>query len=194
MTKGMFSGSNYRVDRDPDEKYLARCLTQLRQMDAPLEGWRCIDMYDITGDDWVAGNHNDMFTCELCRCSRVRFIHVMNHDQFDGDIHVGCICAGVMEGDTLAAKNRERKFKNRNKRKQNFIKRKWRDSHGDSKTLLYREKLIRICRDFDDPSQFIVIFDGRGEVEYKGKPITNFLSAVYAAFDLADPIQDIYAN
>lgn len=44
-------------------------------------------------------DHIDLFTCELCDCSQVRFVHVMRHDEYFETVSVGCICAGIMEGD-----------------------------------------------------------------------------------------------
>jgi hypothetical protein len=105
-----------KVENGVDSAYIARCHKVLREWGAPLSDWYCIHVYDMADDD---GEIYDLATCELCGCSKVRYVHVMRHDLYFEDIEVGCICAGIMEGDILAAKDRERLMKNRAKRKQN---------------------------------------------------------------------------
>lgn len=50
------------------------------------------------------------FKCELCGCNDVRYIHVMENEDFPYELQVGCICAGIMEDDILAAQERDRKI------------------------------------------------------------------------------------
>jgi hypothetical protein len=100
--------------KDPDEKYIARCYRKLREYNAPLSGWYCVKVIDVADDGM------DTAECELCGCRKVRYIHVMRHEDYFDDFRVGCICAGIMEGDILKAKDRERIFRNRRKRKENF--------------------------------------------------------------------------
>ena len=45
----------------------------------------------------------------------------MVHEDYFDVVIVGCICAGIMEGDILRAKERDRLMKNRSKRRKNFI-------------------------------------------------------------------------
>ena len=91
---------NVKTDADNrDKAYYARCINELKKWGAPLDGWRCIGVEDVREDDPEA----DLFECELCGCSNVRFVHVMDHDLYFEEVRVGCICAGVMEGDILKA-------------------------------------------------------------------------------------------
>ena len=76
-----------------DSAYIARCHKVLREWGAPLSDWHCVYVYDMADDD---GGVYDLATCELCGCSKVRYVHVMRHDQYFEDIEVGCICAGIM--------------------------------------------------------------------------------------------------
>lgn len=108
-----------------DSAYVRRCQKRLQEWGAPLSGWYCDYIYDVA-DEEEDPDHIDLFTCELCGCSQVRFVHVMRHDEYFETVSVGCICAGIMEGDILAARERERLMKNRAKRKRNFPNRQWR--------------------------------------------------------------------
>ena len=87
--------------------YLAKCLRRLKEWGAPLEDWRCVDLIDMCeGDD--EDTSPTFAKCDLCDCHKVRFVHVMDHPLYLEEVRVGCICAGIMEGDVLAAKERER--------------------------------------------------------------------------------------
>ena len=183
------------MDNDPKEKmadgrkdksYFARSQKILREWGAPLSGWHCQEAYDVREDDMEAPLH----TCELCGCRKVRFVHVMRHPDYFEDVAVGCICAGVMEGDILAARERERLMRNRSKRKRSFPGRKWEQtSHGWR--LTYHGEQILIGRSRRNPKHLGVKCRGKCIWTYKGKPIRNFLSAAYAAFNLVDPIPEV---
>lgn len=103
-----------------DSAYVRRCQKRLQEWGAPSPAgiviiftmWQMKRQIPITST-W--------FTCELCDCSQVRFVHVMRHDEYFETVSVGCICAGIMEGDILAAREREPLMKNRANRKRNFL-------------------------------------------------------------------------
>ncbi len=52
----------------------------------------------------------------------------------------------------------------------------------------YRNKFLRI---WTTDNGYLVFADTRMTRSYKGKPIRDFYSAIYAAFDLADPVEDL---
>ena len=74
-----------------------------------MERWYCLEVIDVREDDPEA----PLWTCELCGCDRVRFVHVMDNPLYFEPVRVGCICAGIMEGNILAAEERERQMRNR---------------------------------------------------------------------------------
>ena len=170
------------------EAYIARCQKTLNAWGAPLSGWYCIEVIDIADDD---GEVIEFATCELCGCKKVRYIHVMQHDRFFENLEVGCICAGVMEGDIIAARERERRMKNRARRKRNFPRRKWRETGYGNYCLTYKGKRIFINRSRYNRNCYGVWCCGESVWSYKNRPIDNFLSAAYAAFDLVDPIEEV---
>lgn len=169
--------------KDPDEKYIARCYRKLREYNAPLSGWYCVKVIDVADDGM------DTAECELCGCRKVRYIHVMRHEDYFDDFRVGCICAGIMEGDILKAKDRERIFRNRRKRKENFPGRKWKTLPNGNYHLRYHDQSVFINRTGN--GGFYVRCGNNTSYRYKGRPIDNFLSAAYAAFDLADPEENV---
>ena len=170
--------------KKPDKRFIARCIKQLKEWGAPTSGWECIDVIDVKEDDWDA----PYSTCELCGCSNVRYEHVMEHQDYFETITVGCICAGIMEGDILRAKERERKMKNRAKRKKSFIERPWSKLIRNVYQRTHRGRHIRIV---DHSGSFSVYVDGQVGLVYKGKPLRDFLSAQYLAFEMADPVKEV---
>ena len=171
-----------------DSAYVRRCQKRLQEWGAPLSGWYCDYIYDVA-DEEEDSDHIELFTCELCDCTQVRFVHVMRHDEYFETVSVGCICAGIMEGDILAARERERLMKNRAKRKRNFPRRQWRKNWYGNYQLTYQGRKVFINN--KGGNRYSVYVDGRTAWSYKGKPLDNFVLAAYAAFELADPIERI---
>ena len=171
------------------EQYKARCIKRLKEWGAPLEGWYCDRMYDVADDDESPDNVV-LTTCELCDCASVRYVHVMRNPDYFEDVEVGCICAGIMEGDILAAKERDNELKNRARRKRNFPRRKWHRTCNGNLCLTYRGKKIYINKS-QYGNGYGVRCGNQSVWKYKGRPIDNFLSAAYAAFELADPVDEV---
>ncbi len=169
------------------EAYKARCMKRLKEWGAPVSEWECLYMYDVVEDEEDEAYSVDLFTCELCDCSQVRYVHVMHHRDYFENVGMGCVCAGIMEGNILAAKERDRAVKNRAKRKSNYLKREWRWRDNGNYTLSYKNHWLRIMPSKFKNGGFGVLCNGNRVWRYKGKTITNFLSAVHVAFDIVDP-------
>ncbi|MBV8076423.1 MAG: hypothetical protein JO284_08500 [Planctomycetaceae bacterium] len=71
--------------------------------DLPHKGWLCVDLVD---------HEEPEFACEMCGNPEVRYEHVMAHPDVPGTIGAGCVCAGHMEEDDRAARERERVARN----------------------------------------------------------------------------------
>lgn len=167
------------------ENYKKRCIKRLKAWNAPVSGWECINMYDIVAekdDDDAA-----LATCELCGCTQVRFVHVMQHQCYFENLEVGCVCSGIMDGDILAAIERERLMKNRMARRKRFVKRQWQYEPNGTYTLWHKHHRIMINLTRFGFEEYTVVCQDHRVNHYKGKRITSFLSAIYAAFDLVDP-------
>ena len=110
--------------------HISKCIKRLKEWNAPLTGWRCEKVVDVREDeeDIPLGMTSPLSNCELCDCNTVRYEHWMVNDLYFEPVIVGCICAGIMEGNIMAAKDREREIRNRQKRRRNFVKRRWVES------------------------------------------------------------------
>jgi hypothetical protein len=91
------------------------------QAGVPHRGWSCVDIYD-DGEDGEELHR----VCEMCETQLIRYVHVMQHPDWEGKLEVGCVCAGNMEEDYEGAKRREVDFKNWSARRRNWLGRRWR--------------------------------------------------------------------
>jgi hypothetical protein len=82
--------------------------------DIPHKGWSNVDVEDMG---------EPCFECELCGYPEVRFVHVMVNPEYTGELRVGCVCAGHLEGDYTAAKDRERGARNAASRRDRLARR-----------------------------------------------------------------------
>jgi hypothetical protein len=96
------------------------------QSDVPHRGWTCVDVEDL-GEPSA--------TCEMCEVMRIRYVHHMEHLQYDDVLRVGCVCAEHMEGDYVGPRRREAALKNRLKRRQRFVDREWNRSRAGNEYL-----------------------------------------------------------
>jgi len=86
----------------------------------PHKGWSCIDTEDLG---------EPLETCEMCESHSIRYVHVMAHPDYPGELRCGCVCAGNMEQDSAAAYERETTMKNAVRRRLAWPLRKaWRRS------------------------------------------------------------------
>src|SRR5262249_17023418 len=72
-------------------------------------------------------DEEDHAICEMCEVQSIRYVHVMTHPLYP-DLRCGCVCAGHMEEDYAAARQREHQFKLRQARRSRWLTRRWRCS------------------------------------------------------------------
>jgi hypothetical protein len=90
------------------------------QSGVPHRGWRCVDYYDTferIGEDQYE-------TCQMCETVTIRYVHVMEHNEYVEQLECGCVCAENMELDKLAPRHREKKMRGRAARRGKFADRK----------------------------------------------------------------------
>lgn len=85
----------------------------------PHSGWYVVDYYKLDDREHL---------CEMCERQMVMFVHVMRNDRYPEDLKVGCVCAGHMESDLEGARQREVRYRNKRKRRDNWLSRRWQNS------------------------------------------------------------------
>jgi hypothetical protein len=94
-----------------------------RQPGVPHRGWVCTGIEDL-GEPAA--------TCEMCEVQTITYVHTMWHPDYPHPLDCGCICAGHMEQDLVAAREREAAVKRRGARRSRWLHRHWRTSrHGN---------------------------------------------------------------
>ena len=117
---------------DELKKKLAESPNLWKRDDVPHSGWTCTGVTDLGAPVGI---------CEMCGYQIIRYVHHMIHPAYH-PLDVGCVCAGKMEGDIEKARKRENGLKNKEARRNNFIKRKWKTSKNGNQYLKIKDHII----------------------------------------------------
>jgi len=104
------------------------------QPDVPHKGWHCIDVQDLR-EDGSSAEETEYATCQMCGNERVRFVHVMEHPEWDGTMYTGCVCAEKLSDDYVGPRKRETTLRNRAARRARWLTRNWRRSRKGNSFL-----------------------------------------------------------
>jgi hypothetical protein len=127
-----------------------------------------------------------IWTSGLERLNNMRYVHIMGHPDYEGQLKVGCICAGKMENDYMAPRKRENDLRNRHKRMMNFLRREWEYRSNGNMVLKYKGQYITIMPSKFNLCHYGVIY-GRSSIwSYREKKINNIETAKLAAFNVFD--------
>ena len=80
--------------------------------EVPHKGWTCTDVEDMEEPSEI---------CEMCETQEIRYVHVMTHPKYPGELRCGVICAGQMERDLVGAYRREAELKKRTRRRERDV-------------------------------------------------------------------------
>lgn len=151
----------------------------------PHKGWTEIGMEDL-GEEIEPGEEIKYKQCEMCGNERIRYVHILSHPEYPGEIHVGCDCAERMTEDYVNPDKNERNLRNRVNRKRNFMKQVW---HINPRTgnyvLRYKGENITIMRSRYG-SGWGVIYANKSYWQYNGRKINDLHTAKLVAFNFFD--------
>jgi hypothetical protein len=85
----------------------------------PHKGWTCVNIEDRGEPDAV---------CEVCATQAIRYVHYMQHPEYQEVLGAGCVCAGKMADDYEGAQRREADLRNAAQRRLRWLSRKWKES------------------------------------------------------------------
>ncbi len=109
-----------------------------KREDVPHEGWECTGIVDLG---------EPVGTCRMCGHQIIRYVHIMRHPNYHRTIGAGCVCAGRMEGNPAAARERETNFKNRQKRLETFMALPRKRSRNGHEYVKYHGEIITLLED-----------------------------------------------
>jgi len=108
-------------------------------VDVPHKGWSCIDVEDL-GEPSA--------TCEMCETQTIRYVHRMQHPEYrHGVLACGCICAGFMEEDREAPREREAELRSRASKRSRWLRRAWRVSQRGNDYLKLDGTVVVVFRE-----------------------------------------------
>ncbi len=157
----------------------------------PHKGWEYVGVIDL-GEDVCEGDPIPYESCEMCDQEKIRYVHILKHPDYVGEIHVGCDCASKMIEGYVSPTEIEKGLRNRTNRRKNFMKQKWilKPENGNY-TLKYKGEYITIMRS-KFGSGWGVAFKGQFIWDYQGKKILDFNTAKIVAFSLFDELYESY--
>ena len=129
----------------------------------PHKGWKEIGIEDL-GEDLESGDDVEYEQCEMCGQEKIRYVHILQHPNFNGELRVGCVCAERMTDDYINPQKTERELKNRLNRKKNFMRREWQERNQGKYVLRYKgENITIIYKDYLLPQEIGIITKGKGD-------------------------------
>jgi hypothetical protein len=125
---------------------VARTMHLWSEADFPRKEWRCIGVDDLK-DNAAADGDFEYGVCEACGKERIRFVHYMTHEAYPRVIATGCMCAGRLEEDVAAPRERELKAERRAGRRSRWLSRKWKRSKNGGTYLRIEGFVVGTCAD-----------------------------------------------
>jgi hypothetical protein len=95
--------------------------SHLNNPEVPQEDWRCMEVADILEQHT---GKRDML-CEMCGKETIRFVHIMEHDNFDEVLGVCISCAEAMTGDTVNPRQVEDKVRRKSGARDRWLAGHW---------------------------------------------------------------------
>ncbi|MHB9140402.1 MAG: hypothetical protein ACYC25_00815 [Paludibacter sp.] len=112
----------------------------------PHKGWRLINVIDIREDGQSEWDTN-YESCMMCGNEKIRYVHIVSHDEVAEEFSVGCNCAARMTDDYVNPERREAELRNRANRRINWSKKQWKYSKSDNLFLNYENHFLLVFKD-----------------------------------------------
>ncbi len=117
-----------------------------KQSNIPHKGWHLIDVIDIR-EDGQSEHETDYEACMMCGNERIRYVHIVEHQEVNEEFRVGCVCAQNMTNDYFNPERREKELRNRANRRKNWSNKKWKLSQKGNFYLKIENHLLVIFKD-----------------------------------------------
>lgn len=150
--------------------------------DVPHKGWILVDVIDVR-EDGQPPDETDYEKCMMCGNEKIRYVHIVEHNEIEEQYRVGCICAEKLTEDYVNPKEREKELKRKSNERISWIKKKWKISKSGNHYL-------------NIDGNNIVVFDDKISGKLKCKINDKFGSKIYndisaAKIGLYNKIEDL---
>lgn len=119
----------------------------------PHKGWNLLDVIDIR-EDGQSEDETDYESCMMCGNEKIRYVHIVEHEEVAENYRVGRICAEKMTNDYLNPKKREAELRNKSGRRANWLKRKWKISSKGGHSIKIDGNSVGIFQDKKNLSKY----------------------------------------
>jgi len=143
------------------------------QSNVPHKGWECIDIEDL-GEPSA--------TCEMCEKQTIRYVHYMQHPDYQNIFKTGCICAGKMEENYAKARSRDDFMKSRSQKRKRWLDRKWLTSNKGN-TYIKSDGFIIVMKCSGRVWNALIKNEDGNIKEWSKRKYESINSAKLAAFD-----------
>jgi hypothetical protein len=110
----------------------------------PHRGWPLPGVHDVANGQ-ACCEESDMRTCEMCESARIRYVHIVEHDNYADRLEVGCICCENLTGDYAGPRRQEAELRKRIARRARWMTRGWRLSQAGNPMLKHRGFKLSLC-------------------------------------------------
>ncbi|MEW5930396.1 MAG: hypothetical protein AB1941_23290 [Gemmatimonadota bacterium] len=107
------------MPRSAEEQAIASRRGKWFDAGVPHRGWHCVEIEDLGAPN---------ATCEMCEAQSIRYVHYMEHADYAETLACGCVCAGHMEQDLAAARERDESMRSRAGKRARWLTRRWKVS------------------------------------------------------------------
>ena len=150
------------------------------------KGWTCVDVFDVRADGALVEETN-YETCEMCGNERIRFVHLMRHQEQDGELRVGCVCAEKMSSDYVTPRKREKALRSRADRRAKWLARKWRRSAKGNLWIKVGDYHVVVSAELGQMGRFRgFINNNRGQFLYESEVVAQL-----ALFNAIEKMREI---
>ena len=123
----------------------------------PKKSWFCVDVIDLG---------HPVGKCGMCGKEDIRYVHIMSHENHQS-IGSGCVCAGNMEGNVEAAKDRENSLKNKINRFKTFSLIDFKTSAKGNLYTKYKDTVVTFIKNKKDDGGWNFVEGGEFSSYYK---------------------------
>ena len=148
----------------------------------PHKGWICEEVIDV-GEESSSSDEIEYEQCEMCGNEKIRYVHIMKHDNYFRELRVGCVCAERMSGDYEYPRKAENALKNKLLRKKNYMKKPWKyNPVKGAYSKKYKGIYITLVKGRYD--SWGIYCDNYRLWQVRGQKIKDFKAAEALAFEL----------
>lgn len=167
----------------------ARGLGKWGQPGVPHRGWEFVRWYDhkIDGDDGF-----EMRQCEMCETMMIRYVTVLEHNDYADELYCGCVCTGHMTQDYKGARERDRAGKLLMQRRARYpLRKQWRVSDKGTRHIKSDEGHAMVfANNFGDGWKIGVTLKHDGELRWGKRVYRTEHAAKLACFDYLMWLED----